>query len=71
MFVSATNTTFINFCEDYRTCPFYEVIFEDNKASFSQVGQYEGKVITVSGQINTYEGRSQIILSDDSQVEVE
>ncbi len=68
VFVSATDTTFVNYCSDYRSCPFSVVLFSDDKADFPAMAQYEGSVITIFGEIRTYEGRPQIILENPSQL---
>ena len=68
VFVSGSNTTFINYCEDYRNCPFSAVLFDGDRSRFSAVGELSGKVITIDGVIRTHEGRPQIILRDPSQI---
>lgn len=68
VFVSRTDTTFINFCSDYRTCPFYSVIFESDQHQFSSIEQLEGQQVNITGTIDTHEGRPQIILNEPSQL---
>jgi len=68
VFVSASDTTFVNYCSDYRTCPFSAVLFSVDQANFPAMTQYEGGVITISGEVRTYEGRPQIILESPSQL---
>ena len=65
---SKTNTTFFDYCYDYRNCPFSAVIFSSAKSRFSDLGQYQGQKITVKGQIKSYQGKAEIILNDPSQI---
>lgn len=71
VFVSGSDTTFINFCKNYRTCPFSSVIFRDDKDSFSDISDYAGQTITISGRIDTYQARPQITLRQQSQITIE
>jgi len=68
IFTSRSNTTFINYCSDFRTCPFSAVIFSDDQSLFSNIDRHEGQNITLEGVISTHEGRPQIILDDPSQI---
>ena len=72
-YISKTGTVFLDFCENYKTCPFSAVIFADDAKKFGLPGQgdlssYVGKVITVTGKIVSYEGRAEIVLSSPSQL---
>lgn len=69
VYVSHGNTTFINFCADYLTCPFSSVIFDDSSHEFANIQSIEGQKISITGTINTYEGRPQIILNKPSQLQ--
>lgn len=68
VFTSRTDTTFINFCRDYRKCSFSAVIFEDDKHNFPGVHSFDGQKLTIEGRIQTYEGRPQIILKQKAQI---
>ena len=68
VFTSATNTTFLDYCANYKTCPFTAVIFASDKSKFPNLLQYQGKEITIKGEIKTYQGRAEIILSDPRQI---
>ena len=68
VFVSNKGTSFLNFCYDYKTCPFYAVIFNSDAYKFSNVRAYEGRAVEISGTITTYQGRAQIIVKDPSQI---
>ena len=68
VFVSKTNTTFINFCRDYRSCSFSAVIFADNRSQFDDLQKLIGKTVQISGIVNKYQGKPQIVLKDPSQL---
>jgi len=63
-----SGTTFLNFCEDYRTCPFQVVIFRGDLRHVGDVRQLEGRTIEVEGDIKAYDGHPEIILRDASQL---
>lgn len=68
VFVSVTNTTFVNYCVDFRACPFAVVVFESDRDNFGGVANLAGRTITVSGVITTFDGRPQIILRSPTQI---
>jgi hypothetical protein len=59
---------FLNFCADYRTCPFAVVVFARNLRQVGDVRQLEGKTIEIHGRVQLYEGRPEIILSRARQL---
>lgn len=69
---SDTNTVFLDFGEDYPNYCFYGVIFSSNLANFPSNPEiyYEGKMVRISGLIQEYQGKPEIILRDMSQIEV-
>lgn len=67
-YTSKTGTVFLNFCKNYKTCPFSGVIFADDVKKFGDLSRYEGSVITLTGKIASYEGKAEIILSSPSQI---
>ncbi len=66
-----TNTSFLDFCEDYRKCPFTVVVFARDLRNVGDVKLLEGKTIEIHGKIEEYEGRAQIILRDKRQLKGE
>ncbi len=68
VFVSENNNYFLNFCENYRECPFSAVIFADQKNDFGDIGKWEGSKIYIYGEIETYEKRPQIIINQPDQI---
>ena len=65
---SDSGTVFLNFCEDYRTCPFSVVVFRDDLRDVGDVRKLDGKKIEIDGHIQEYEGRPEIILKDVRQL---
>jgi hypothetical protein len=59
---SPSGVTFINFCEDYRQCPFTAVVFPRDLRHVGDVRQLAGKQIQVEGKIRQYDGRAEIIV---------
>lgn len=68
-YTAASGTVFLDFCSDYKTCPFSGVIFADDAKKFSDLPSLSGKRITLSGNITSYQGRAEIILSEPSQIQ--
>ena len=61
-------TTFLDFCQDYKLCPFTVVIFAGNLRDVGDVRQLVGKEIEVHGAIKNYDGRAEIILQRYKQL---
>lgn len=66
--VSSGGTIFINFGGRYPNQEFYGVIFKSNSRQFSEVRALEGQTIALSGTVQLYKGRPQIILQSPSQI---
>ncbi len=69
-YTSQKGTTFLNFCPDYKTCPFGAVIFDSDAYKFPNPNQYEGKPVEITGLIKTYQGRPEVILNDPGQIKI-
>jgi hypothetical protein len=63
-----SGTTFLNFCEDYRTCPFQVVIFRGDLRHVGDVRQLEGRTVEIEGDIQEYDRHPEIILRDSGQL---
>lgn len=63
-----SGTTFLNFCADYRTCPFTVVVFPRDLSDVGDVRQLSGKDIEIHGKIQEYDGRPEIILREGRQL---
>jgi DNA/RNA endonuclease YhcR with UshA esterase domain len=70
VYTSRKGTTFINFCSDYKTCPFGVVIFASNASKFSNPEQYTGKNVEITGFITAYQGRPEIVLKSPAQIRI-
>jgi len=67
---SRGGTTFINFGGRFPNHIFYAVIFKKNSGQFSNIGRFEGKQVAITGTIELYKGKPQIILVAPSQIEL-
>ena len=70
VYTSQKGTIFLNFCLDYKTCPFGAVIFNEDAYKFSNPQQYEGKTLEITGLIKSYQGRPEITLKDPGQIKI-
>jgi len=66
--VAGRGAHFLDFCDDYAKCPFTVVVFDRDLRDVGDVRQLEGKQIEIHGSIVKYEGRSEIVLRDASQL---
>ena len=67
-YASTRGTVFLDFCTDYKNCPFSGVIFADDVKKFGDLARYNGTVITLTGKISSYRNKAEIILSNPSQL---
>jgi len=68
VFTSQGGNTFLDFCEDYRACPFTSVIFSADKNKFGDLASLAGRQIEIRGSITVYQGRPEIIIRDPEQI---
>lgn len=61
-------THYLDFCEDYRLCPFSVVVFSYDLKNVGDVRQLAGKVIEIRGEIKEYDDRAEIILESKKQL---
>ncbi len=66
--VGRTGIHFLNFCEDYKSCPFTVVVFPGDLRDIGDVRALEGKEIEITGKIKSYRGQFEIVLKDRSQL---
>jgi hypothetical protein len=66
--IGPTGLHFLNFCEDYKNCPFTVVVFPRDLRDVGDVRTLEGKEIQITGKVKTYKGQLEIILRDRSQL---
>ena len=65
---SSSGTVFLDFCANYKTCPFSGVVFADDAKQFGDLSRYNGETITLTGKISSYQGKAEIVLSDPNQI---
>ena len=68
VFASRGGNTFLDFCEDYRDCPFTSVIFSSDKNQFGDLASLAGRQIEIRGPITVFQGRPEIIIHDPEQI---
>jgi len=59
---------FLDFCQDYRTCPFTVVIFPSDLRNVGDIRQLQGKTVEIHGPVKEYDGRAEIILAEARQL---
>ena len=64
----ARGVHFLDFCDDFRLCPFTVVIFPRDLKSVGDVRQLQGRMVEVHGQVKEYDGRAEIILEEYRQL---
>ncbi len=64
----AEGITYLDFCEDYRSCPFGAVIFAHDLKSIGDVRQLRGKTVEIHGELKPYDGRAQIVVEEPRQI---
>ncbi|MGH9432699.1 MAG: hypothetical protein ACRD3T_14245 [Terriglobia bacterium] len=67
-YTSKSGNTFLDFCQDYRSCPFTSVIFSSDRPRFGDLTALEGRVVEIRGTIKTYAGRAEIVVRDPEQI---
>jgi hypothetical protein len=67
VFTSNSGNTFLDFCEDYRTCPFTSIIFASDRSKFGDVTALQGRQVELRGKIQLYHDQPEIVLKDPSQ----
>ena len=64
VFLSDNGNYFLNFCSDFRECPFSAVIFSEYAEGVGDTSSWSGREVHVYGSVGTYEGRAQIVIED-------
>ena len=68
VYTSSSGQVFFDYCSSYKSCPFSAVIFADDAKNFTDVSQYEGETVTVTGPIKSYNGTPEIVIATPSQI---
>jgi hypothetical protein len=64
----ARGVHFLDFCDDFRLCPFTVVIFPHDLKSVGDVRQFQGRMVEIHGQVKEYDGRAEIIVEEFRQL---
>lgn len=67
----ARGVHYLDFCEDFRLCPFVAVIFSWDLKHIGDVRQLQGRLIEVHGDVKQYDGRAEIIVKEARQLQGE
>ena len=59
---------FLDFCSDYRVCPFTVVVFPGDLKRVGDVRQLQGQDLEIHGKIKLYDDRAEIVLSEPRQI---
>ena len=70
VFTSKAGNTFLDFCQDYKTCPFMSVIFSQDREKFGDLGRLQGRRVEIRGLVSYYQSRAEIIVRDPGQIQV-
>jgi len=70
VYTSRAGNTFLDFCPDYRTCPFTSVVFDSDRSKFGDLGTLAGRQVEIRGAVVAYEARAEIIIHDPKQIRV-
>jgi hypothetical protein len=62
------NATFLDFCTDYRVCPFTVVAFRGDLRRIGDLRHLAGQIVQIEGKIEDYEGRAEIQLENVRQL---
>jgi hypothetical protein len=65
---SENGTFFLDFCEDYKQCPFTAIVLPMDLQDVGDVRALEGKKIELHGKIKKWNGRAEIVLKDIGQL---
>ena len=59
---------YLDFCDDYRLCPFTVVIFSRDLKDVGDVRHLRGQTVEVHGPVKLYDGRAEIVLRNYRQL---
>jgi hypothetical protein len=62
---------YLDFCENYRECPFTVFVPRSDADRLGNLKTLEGQQVEIYGKVQQYNGRSEIILKDKRQLEGE
>lgn len=68
VYTSRAENTFLDFCQDYRSCPFTAVIFTADRSKFGDLSALSGRRVEIRGPVTNYRNRAEIIIHDPDQI---
>ena len=66
-YTAKSGVSFLDFCSNYKNCPFTAVIFASDLDKFGALKQFE-RDVRLKGTIKSYNGKAEIILKDREQI---
>jgi hypothetical protein len=70
VYVSHNGNAFLDFCSNYRECPFTSVIFASDLNKFGDVSTLTGRQVEIRGRLKSYRGQPEIVIQDPQQLRV-
>ena len=70
VYAAQSGVIFIDMGGAGRTAPFSGFVNKDNVAKFPNASAWSGKTLELTGKIETYQGKAEIVLTDPGQVVV-
>jgi hypothetical protein len=70
VYTSRAGNTFLDFCTDYRHCPFTSVIFQADREKFGDLNTLRGRRVEIRGLVSMYQERAEIIIRNPDQIRV-
>lgn len=68
VYTSKSGNTFLDFCENYRACPFTSVVFASDRSNFGNLTALQGRSVELRGKIQMYHDQPEIVLKEASQI---
>lgn len=70
VYTSRAENTFLDFCPDYRSCPFTAVIFSADRGKFGDLSALVGWMVEIRGAVTSYRNRPEVVIRDPEQIRV-
>jgi hypothetical protein len=70
VYTSRSESAFLDFCPNYRDCPFSSVIFASDRTKFGDLNALNGREVEIQGRVSVYDGRPEIVIRDPEQIHV-
>ena len=68
VYKNSSGMEFIDFCKNYKTCPFTAVIFSSDTQKFKNIDKLKNSKVNISGNIKNYNGKAEIVINNPSQI---